>query len=119
VHALLQVFHSSVSQEEAGWKESLYRMYATGSANMRVAVYGAKHDAAPYEELLRKFCAVQELVRGADSTSWVELAVIGAGIVQLLHVVVYMLQYAAAGEELVPWCRWLSSRLLRAHCSCG
>jgi hypothetical protein len=62
VHLLLQVFHSSVSQEEAGWKESLYRMYATGSANMRVAVYGAKHDAAPYEELLRKFCAVQELV---------------------------------------------------------
>jgi hypothetical protein len=58
------VFHSSVSQEEAGWKESLYRMYATGSANMRVAVYGAKHDAAPYEELLRRFCMVQELVRG-------------------------------------------------------
>jgi hypothetical protein len=60
---VLQVFHSSLSQEEAGWKESLYRMYATGSANMRVAVYGAKHDAAPYEELLRRFCAVQELVR--------------------------------------------------------
>lgn len=51
-----------MTQEEAGWKESLYRMYATGSANMRVAVYGAKHDAAPYEQLLRKFCAVQELV---------------------------------------------------------
>lgn len=59
-----QVFHSSVSQEEAGWKESLYRMYATGSASMRVAVYGAKHDAAPYEELLRQACAVQQLVSG-------------------------------------------------------
>lgn len=64
--AATQVFHqsSASSQEDASWKESLYRMYATSSANMRVAVYGAKHDAAPYEELLRKFCAVQELVRG-------------------------------------------------------
>jgi len=40
--------------------------YATSSANMRVAVYGAKHEAAPYEELLRQICAVKELV----SVNW-------------------------------------------------
>lgn len=50
-------------QEDAGWRDNLYRMYTTSSANMRVAVYGSKHDAANYEELLRKFCAVTELVR--------------------------------------------------------
>lgn len=49
-------------QEDAGWRDNLYRMYTTSSANMRVAVYGSKHDAANYEELLRKFCAVTELV---------------------------------------------------------
>ncbi|WIA33114.1 hypothetical protein OEZ86_006267 [Tetradesmus obliquus] len=70
-----KVFHSSVSQEEAGWKESLYRMYATGSASMRVAVYGAKHDAAPYEELLRQACAVQQL--GCASDRLIDTAVLG------------------------------------------
>lgn len=59
----LQVFNqSSVVQEDAGWRDNLYRMYTTSSANMRVAVYGSKHDAANYEALLRKFCAVSELV---------------------------------------------------------
>lgn len=60
----LQVFNqSSAVQEDAGWRDTLSRMYTTSSANMRVAVYGSKHDAANYEELLRKFCAVTELVR--------------------------------------------------------
>lgn len=65
VHVLwhVQVFNQSTAgQEETGWRDSLYRMYTTSSANMRVAVYGSKHDAATYEELLRKFCAVRELV---------------------------------------------------------
>jgi hypothetical protein len=63
----LQVFNqSSAVQEDAGWRDNLYRMYTTSSANMRVAVYGSKHDAANYEELLRKFCAVTELVRVCD-----------------------------------------------------
>lgn len=63
----LQVFNqSSVVQEDAGWRDNLYRMYTTSSANMRVAVYGSKHDAANYEALLRKFCAVSELVSAAQ-----------------------------------------------------
>lgn len=61
----LQVFNqSSAVQEDAGWRDNLYRMYTASSANMRVAVYGSKHDAGNYEELLRKFCAVTELVCG-------------------------------------------------------
>lgn len=65
VVSVLQVFNQSTAvQEDAGWRDNLYRMYTTSSANMRVAVYGSKHDAANYEELLRKFCAVTELVRG-------------------------------------------------------
>ncbi|KAF6264631.1 hypothetical protein COO60DRAFT_1457519 [Scenedesmus sp. NREL 46B-D3] len=67
--------HARTASQEAGWRESLYRMYATGSANMRVAVYGAKHDAAPYEELLRLFCAVQEL--GCASDRLIDTAVLG------------------------------------------
>lgn len=58
-----QVFNQSTAvQEDATWRDNLYRMYTTSSANMRVAVYGSKHDAANYEDLLRRFCAVKELV---------------------------------------------------------
>jgi hypothetical protein len=63
VGVALQVFNQSTAvQEDAGWRDNLYRMYTASSANMRVAVYGSKHDAGNYEELLRKFCAVTELV---------------------------------------------------------
>jgi hypothetical protein len=60
-----QVFHQSgVVQEDAGWKDSLYRLYSSSASNMRVAVYGYKHDAGPYETLLKEFCQLQHLVGG-------------------------------------------------------
>eukprot|EP00775_Hariotina_reticulata_P011345 gene11345-11494_t len=67
--------HSAAEGDELGWRDSLYRMYATSSANMRVAVYGAKHEAAPYEELLRQFCAVKEL--GCPSDRLIDTAIMG------------------------------------------
>lgn len=39
--------------EEPGWRESLYRVYKSGHQSMRVAIYGCKHDANLFEELLR------------------------------------------------------------------
>lgn len=38
-------------------------LYATGSHSVRFAVYGFKHDAAPYEEILRDRCRLRPLVR--------------------------------------------------------
>ena len=35
------------------WRESLYRVYRSGQQSMRVAVYGTKHDASLFEELLK------------------------------------------------------------------
>jgi hypothetical protein len=66
------VFNQSTAvQEDAGWRDNLYRMYTTSSANMRVAVYGSKHDAANYEALLRTFCAVSQLVSRVWVGGWV------------------------------------------------
>ena len=39
--------------EEPGWRESLYRVYKSGHQSMRVAIYGCKHDAALFEEMLQ------------------------------------------------------------------
>ena len=36
------------------WRESLYRVYKSGQQSMRVAVYGTKHDASLFEELLKE-----------------------------------------------------------------
>ena len=43
-------------EEETGWKESLYKFYKSGQQSMRVAVYGCKHDAAMFEDLLKEYC---------------------------------------------------------------
>lgn len=45
-----------MKEEEAGWRDSLYRAYKSGQQSMRVAVYGCKHDAAMFEELLKEYC---------------------------------------------------------------
>ncbi|BDA47659.1 probable calcium-independent phospholipase A2-gamma at C-terminar half [Coccomyxa sp. Obi] len=47
---------AAVKEEEAGWRDSLYRAYKSGQQSMRVAVYGCKHDAAMFEELLKEYC---------------------------------------------------------------
>jgi ribosomal protein L36 len=47
----------------ATWRESLYRMYKSGSQSMRVAVYGCKHDASTFESLLKDMCNLVRLVR--------------------------------------------------------
>ena len=48
----------------ASWRESLYRMYKSGSQSVRVAVYGCKHDASVFEELLKDMCSLVRLVGG-------------------------------------------------------
>lgn len=61
------MFGQAAQQEDptaAGWVDSLMRAYTTGSTSMRVAVYGYKHDAAPYEQLLKDFCCISQKVRG-------------------------------------------------------
>jgi hypothetical protein len=60
---------STVAAEEAGWKDSLYKLYTTSSHSVRFAVYGFKHDAAPYEELLRDYCRLQPRVRAWGAPS--------------------------------------------------
>ena len=47
---------AAVKEEETGWKDSLYKFYKSGQQSMRVAVYGCKHDAAMFEELLKEYC---------------------------------------------------------------
>lgn len=47
---------AAVKEEEAGWKDSLYKFYKSGQQSMRVAVYGCKHDAAMFEDLLKEYC---------------------------------------------------------------
>ncbi|EIE23713.1 hypothetical protein COCSUDRAFT_41874 [Coccomyxa subellipsoidea C-169] len=47
---------AAAKEEEAGWRDSLYRAYKSGQQSMRVAVYGCKHDAAMFEELLKEYC---------------------------------------------------------------
>lgn len=47
-----------------GWRDSLFRVVRGTSANIKVAVYGFKHDAATFEHLLKLMCDVQKLVRG-------------------------------------------------------
>lgn len=43
------------------WRESLYRVYKSGQQSMRVAVYGTKHDASLFEELLKQASQFQPL----------------------------------------------------------
>ena len=47
---------AAAREEETGWKESLYKFYKSGQQSMRVAVYGCKHDAAMFEDLLKEYC---------------------------------------------------------------
>ncbi|KAI8470882.1 MAG: hypothetical protein J3K34DRAFT_520933 [Monoraphidium minutum] len=66
---------STVAAEDAGWRESLYKLYATGSHSVRFAVYGFKHDAAPFEELLREYCRLKPL--GCVGDGLIDSAVLG------------------------------------------
>ncbi len=51
-----QVFSRPLVQKDQveSWRESLYRVYKSGQQSMRVAVYGTKHDASLFEELLKE-----------------------------------------------------------------
>lgn len=49
---------AAAKEEETGWKESLYKFYKSGQQSMRVAVYGCKHDAAMFEDLLKEYCGL-------------------------------------------------------------
>ena len=53
-----------------GWRDSLARAYASGTRSMRVAVYGAKHDAALFEAIVKRLCAFSAVgAPGSDLTS--------------------------------------------------
>ncbi len=52
------------AQAGGGWRDSLFRVVRGTSANIKVAVYGFKHDASTFEHLLKLMCDVQKLVRG-------------------------------------------------------
>ena len=51
------------------WTESLYRMYKSGSQNIRAATAvvfaSTKHDASTFESLLKDMCNLVKMV-GAD-----------------------------------------------------
>lgn len=44
-----------------GWQQSLYRIYKNGTSNMRVAIYGCKHDASVFETLLQQTLQIKHL----------------------------------------------------------
>ena len=58
-----QVFSRPVVNKDQveSWRESLYRVYKSGQQSMRVAVYGTKHDASLFEELLKQASQFQAL----------------------------------------------------------
>ena len=60
---------------DESWRESLYRVYRSGQQNMRVAVYGAKHDAAMFETLLQDICVFEGT--GTAGNAMVDTAVLG------------------------------------------
>ena len=59
----------------AGWRDALRQLYATGSHTVRLAVSGCKHDAAPYEALLRARCRLEPL--GAIGDAMIDAALLG------------------------------------------
>ena len=42
------------AQKGGGWGEALTRMYRSGEESMRVAMYGSKYSAKPFEEMLQQ-----------------------------------------------------------------
>ncbi|GBF89188.1 phospholipase A [Raphidocelis subcapitata] len=66
---------NTVVAEDAGWRESLSKLYATGSHSVRFAVYGCKHDAGPYEELLRDYCRLASM--GCIADRLIDTSVLG------------------------------------------
>ena len=61
-----QVFNQSTATKsedmQASWRDSIWRMYKSGSQHMRVAVYGCKHDPTAYEGLLKEITDMEKLV---------------------------------------------------------
>ena len=64
-----QVFSRPVINKDQveSWRESLYRVYKSGQQSMRVAVYGTKHDASLFEELLKAASQFEPLGTIGDS----------------------------------------------------
>ena len=74
---------AAVQQQAAGWRDSLYRVVKGTGTGIRVAVYGAKHDASTFEALLHEMCNLTRLVRCATACvccavrSWTSFVVVG------------------------------------------
>ena len=51
----------------SGWRDNLVRAYHSSTRSMRVAVYGAKHDAALFELYLKHLCVFG--AQGAPATA--------------------------------------------------
>ncbi|KAG2446236.1 hypothetical protein HXX76_000828 [Chlamydomonas incerta] len=60
---------------EGGWRDSLFRVVRGTSTSLRVAVYGFKHDASTFEELLRQMCEVKKL--GCIGNQMIDAAALG------------------------------------------
>ncbi|KXZ56156.1 hypothetical protein GPECTOR_1g133 [Gonium pectorale] len=58
-----------------GWRDSLFRVVRGTSTNLRVAVYGFKHDASTFEELLKQMCDVRKL--GCVGNQLIDAAALG------------------------------------------
>ncbi|GLI68628.1 hypothetical protein VaNZ11_013106, partial [Volvox africanus] len=67
---------SAASAPATGWRDSLIRVLRGTSTNLRVAVYGFKHDASTFEDLLREMCDVRRL--GCVNNQLIDAAALGA-----------------------------------------
>ncbi|KAG2497865.1 hypothetical protein HYH03_004131 [Edaphochlamys debaryana] len=66
---------ATAAASAGGWRDSLFRVVKGTSTNLRVAVYGFKHDASTFEELLKQMCDIRKL--GCTSNQLIDAAALG------------------------------------------
>ncbi|GFR41419.1 hypothetical protein Agub_g2103, partial [Astrephomene gubernaculifera] len=65
----------SSSGSSSGWFDGMFSLLRGTSTNLRVAVYGFKHDASTFEELLRQMCDIKKL--GCVGNQLIDAAALG------------------------------------------
>lgn len=93
------------------WRESLYRVYRSGQQSMRVAVYGTKHDASLFEELLKAASQFEPL--GTIGDTMIDTACLNIpkvrstfmltptpNIINTVFVTVYMYRCLLVGDQV-------------------
>lgn len=89
------------------WRESLYRVYKSGQQNMRVAVYGAKHDAATFETLLQDICTFDD--PASTGNAMIDTAVLGTPKVQFFFMLIFSSSSGVLQRKpalLLQFCFW-------------